>query len=96
MQSITIVGYLTLVVRNVVNNQGKFKMSASDNICVLATISNAFRIAILANARYAYYADRNTISAADLARYVEAGVIFEFIYYSAGAVSSNIFMVTTN
>ncbi|KAJ3309450.1 hypothetical protein HDV04_006028 [Boothiomyces sp. JEL0838] len=74
MQSITIVGYLMLVVRNVVNNQGKFKMSALDNICVLATISNAFRIAILANARYAYYADRNTISAADLARNAEAGV----------------------
>ncbi|KAJ3322097.1 hypothetical protein HDV06_003548 [Boothiomyces sp. JEL0866] len=54
-------------------------MSASDNICVLATISSVFRIAILANARFAYFADPTTVSASALA--------------SAGAVSSNIFMV---
>ncbi|KAJ3322098.1 B9 domain-containing protein 2 [Boothiomyces sp. JEL0866] len=71
----------------------KGKAGASDKLCVLALISQSFRIALLANARTASYADGSSMTDYQITKYVQTNIVLEFMFYTAGALCSNIFLV---
>ncbi|KAJ3322096.1 hypothetical protein HDV06_003547 [Boothiomyces sp. JEL0866] len=71
--------------------KSKFTMGAKDKICIVAFLAVAFRLAQLSNARKAAYEMNLTYT--EIVRYFQANVILEFMFYTAGAIGSNIFLV---
>ncbi|KAJ3256383.1 hypothetical protein HK103_005512 [Boothiomyces macroporosus] len=87
-------GYLLLIFRSILRLKGsKWKLQMADKVCLLTITSNIFRIGVLANARSIAFVDKASLTDTYIARYVQVNVVLDFIYYSAGAVCSNIFLV---
>ncbi|KAJ3321944.1 hypothetical protein HDV06_003681, partial [Boothiomyces sp. JEL0866] len=87
-------GYFLLIVQSIIRLKGsKFKLQMADKVCLLTITSNIFRIGVLTNARSIAFVDKSSLTDSYIARYVQVNVVLDFIYYSAGAVCSNIFLV---
>ncbi|KAJ3275770.1 hypothetical protein HDV01_007237 [Terramyces sp. JEL0728] len=71
----------------------KYKLGPTDKLCVVGIISTVGRIAQMANSLIAYRY-RNGLSDIQIIRHFQANVVLEFIFYSSGAIGSNIFLVS--
>ncbi|KAJ3275774.1 hypothetical protein HDV01_007241 [Terramyces sp. JEL0728] len=75
------------------SRNAKYKLGPTDKLCVVGIISTVGRIAQMTNSLIAYHY-RNGLSDIQIIRHFQANVVLEFIFYSSGAIGSNIFLVS--
>ncbi|KAJ3320349.1 hypothetical protein HDV06_005380 [Boothiomyces sp. JEL0866] len=91
---LSVLAYFGVIVRNIFARRisGK-KWTPVDNICVLCILANLFRMIEVVNV--GSIATRNITQMTDfeIKQYVQVNIFTEFVYFAAGAVGSNIFLV---
>ncbi|KAJ3275775.1 hypothetical protein HDV01_007242 [Terramyces sp. JEL0728] len=93
LHSCSALAFVSLLLLAILKSRdSKFVFGARDKICVVGIMALLGRIAQLSNARTASYTNMDLPDSA-IIRYFQANVMLEFVFYTAGALGSNIFLV---